>query len=442
MPKVKRSRRIALLLIVLSSGISILWGSIIARNSPGGLTDFIAVYYGARCLIQHTDPYQPADFLHAYQAGGRIVPAEPMMSDLFRRAVLVCVNLPTTLFFLIPFALLPLLPAYMVWAALMAVGLIASAFLMWDAAAGASPRLALFLVCFVVANCVILFADGNTACIVISLCVVAVWCFLRDRFVSAGVVCLAICLAIKPHDAGLVWLYFLLAGGVYRKRALQTLLVTVVLCLPVVLWVSHAVPNWLPELRLNLQASSARGGLNDPGPAAIGFHHPDPIIDLQAAVSVLRDEPRIYVPACYVVSGTLLVIWAWTTVRSPFSQDRAWLALAAISALTMLVGYHRQHDAKLLLLTIPACAMLWAERGAVGWFALLVNSAALFITADIPATELGILAEKVSLGPGFLGHLKAAMLVRPAPTILLVMAIFYLCVYMHRAGDFRANLAC
>jgi hypothetical protein len=284
MPKVKRSRRIALLLIVLSSGISILWGSIIARNSPGGLTDFIAVYYGARCLIQHTDPYQPADFLHAYQAGGRIVPAEPMMSDLFRRAVLVCVNLPTTLFFLLPFALLPLLPAYMVWAALMAVGLIASAFLMWDAAAGASPRLALFLVCFVVANCVILFADGNTACIVISLCVVAVWCFLRDRFVSAGVVCLAICLAIKPHDAGLVWLYFLLAGGVYRKRALQTLLVTVVLCLPVVLWVSHAVPNWLPELRLNLQASSARGGLNDPGPAAIGFHHPDPIIDLQAAV--------------------------------------------------------------------------------------------------------------------------------------------------------------
>ena len=31
-----------------------------------------------------------------------------MMADLFRRAVLVCVNLPTTLFFLIPFAPCPI----------------------------------------------------------------------------------------------------------------------------------------------------------------------------------------------------------------------------------------------------------------------------------------------------------------------------------------------
>ena len=35
--------------------------------------------------------------------------------------------------------------------------------------------------------------------------------------------CLAISLMLKPHDAGLVWLYFLLAGGIYRKRALQAL---------------------------------------------------------------------------------------------------------------------------------------------------------------------------------------------------------------------------
>lgn len=432
-PNMQSTRRVALLLILFSTGLSVLWGSFIARGSSGGLTDFKAVYYGARCLIQHTDPYKQAEFLRAYQADGQQIPADPLMAELYRRALLVCVNLPTALFFLIPFACLPFLPAYILWALLMTAGLTLAAFLMWDLAAKKSPGLSLFLICFLVANCVILFYDGNAAGIVVSLCVVAVWCFLQDRFVAAGILCLALSLAIKPHDAGLVWLYFLLAGGVCRKRALQTLLVTIALCLPAVLWVSHVAPHWLPELRSNMQAASVRGGLNDPGPAAIGFHHPNPIIDLQTVISVFRDDPRIYVPASYLVSAALLALWSLAILRSRFSQHKAWLALAAISALTMLVTYHRQHDAKLLLLTIPACALLWAERGPIGWFALLGNSAAILITADIPATSLTMLVRNLPLGQGFFAHLKTALLVRPAPIVLLVVAIFYVWVYWRRA---------
>jgi hypothetical protein len=433
-PSMKSTRRMALLLILCSCGLSLLWGSFIAHSSSGGLTDFKAVYYGSRCLILHADPYKDAEFLRVYRAEGEKIPSEPMMADLFRRAVLVCVNLPTTLFFVIPFAWLPLAPAYLLWALLMTAGLTLAAFLMWRLAADTSPRVSLALVCILVANCVILFADGNTACIVISLCVVSVWCFLQDRFVAAGILCLALSLAIKPHDAGLVWLYFLLAGGIYRKRALQTLLVTIALCLPAVLWVSHVVPHWLPELQSNMQAASARGGLNDPGPAAIGFHHPDPIISLQAVLSVFRDDPRIYVPASLLISAALLLLWSVATLRLRFSRQRAWLALAAIAALTMLVTYHRQHDAKLLLLTVPACAMLWARRGPIGWFALLANSTAIGITGDIPATALTILTGHLPLGAGFFGHLKTAVLVRPAPIILLAVAIFYLWIYMRHSG--------
>jgi hypothetical protein len=436
----KSKQRTALLLILFCCGLSVLWGSSVAHGSSGGLTDFKAVYYGARCLIQRTDPYKPTDFLRAYLDDGRSIPADPVMADLFRRAALVCVNLPTALFLTIPFAHLPLLTAYVLWALLMTAGLILAAFLMWDLAASKSSGVALFQICFLLANCVILFYDGNAAGIVVGLCVVAVWCFLQDRFVPAGILCLALSLAIKPHDSGLVWLYFLLAGGVYRKRALQTLLVTAVLCLPAVLWVSHVVPQWLPELRSNIQATSAHGALSDPGPAAIGFHHPDPVIDLRTVVSVFRDDPRIYVPASYLVTGTLLLLLSFTTLRSPISQRRAWLALAAIAPLTMLIAYHRQHDAKLLLLTIPACAMLWAGRGLLGWFALFASSAGILITADIPATSLTILSAHMPLGVGLLGHLKTALLVRPAPIVLLVLAIFYLWVYMRdpaidRAGD-------
>src|SRR5208337_3591324 len=183
-----------------------------------------------------------------------------------------------------------------------------AALLMWNIGESYAPNVSLFLIFILLVNCESIFGAGNTAGIAVGLCVVAVWCFLQERFVPAGILCLALSLVIKPHDAGLVWLYFLLAGGVYRKRALQTLLVAGVLALPAVLWVSQVVPEWAPELRSNLQAASVRGGLNDPGPTAIGFHHPDPIVDLQTVVSVFRDDPRIYVPASYLVTGTLLLL--------------------------------------------------------------------------------------------------------------------------------------
>ena len=48
--------------------------------------------------------------------------------------------------------------------------------------------------------------------------------------------------------------YFLLVGGVERKRALQAAALAVVFALPAILWVSHLVPHWLPEYHANLLA--------------------------------------------------------------------------------------------------------------------------------------------------------------------------------------------
>src|ERR1019366_4930389 len=125
--------------------------------------------------------------------------------------------------FIAPFAMLPLATAQALWIILTGGGLILAGFLMWNLGSKYAPILSGCLIGFLLANCQLAFATGNTAGIVVGLCVVAVWCFLEDRFVLAGILCLAVSLAIKPHDAGLVWLYFLLAGGTYRKRALQTL---------------------------------------------------------------------------------------------------------------------------------------------------------------------------------------------------------------------------
>ena len=263
--------RIGLLLLLLSGGISIVWGSFIEHNSPGRMADFKAIYYGARCLIHHSDPYKEAEFLSVYQAEGGEFPLDPTLSRLFRRAVPVCINLPTALLLAAPFSILGWGAAHLMWMILTVASLMLAAYLIWTLSARWSPGVSIFLICIVLANSEILFAGGNLAGIAVGLCVMAAWCFLKDRFVPAGVLCLAVSLALKPHDAGLVWLFFLLAGGVYRKRALQTLVVVAVLSLPSILWVSHIAPHWAQELQSNLAGDFGAWGSQRPGPSVRRF---------------------------------------------------------------------------------------------------------------------------------------------------------------------------
>jgi hypothetical protein len=372
------------------------------------------------------------EVLRIYRAEGGDRPSDTAM---VRQIATQNVYPPTAFSFTVPFAMLPWGPARMLWMTLTVGSFIFASFLIWNLGANYAPILSGALIGFLLANSEILIVTGNAAGIVVSLCAVAVWCFLRERFVPAGILCLAVSLAIKPHDTGLVWLYFLLAGGVYRKRALQTLLAAVAISLPGVLWVWQVAPHWMRELHSNILAFSVHGGINDPGLASTGGHGLDMLISLQTAISVFRDDPRIYNPASYLICAPLLLLWAFVTLRSRPSLARAWLALAAIAALSMLPVYHRQVDAKLLLLTVPACAMLWAEGGLIGWFALLVNTAGFVLTGDIPwAILLGFINNSHLPATGLSGQILMAVQVFPAPLILLVMVIFYLWVYVRRCS--------
>jgi hypothetical protein len=439
----EKTRRVALILILLSSGFSVLWGSWLAHQSFSGMSDFRTIYYGSRCLLQRVNPYQPDQFLRVYRAEQWTPELDEAKAGPFLTTITDYVYPPTTLLIIAPFAAVPWEPAALLWLALTALSLTLGGFLIWSVAADSANRVngankslgvSLFLVCVLLANCLIIFTYANAAGLVAGLCVVAVWCFLQERFVPAGIICLAVSLALKPHDAGLVWLYFLLAGGTYRKRALQTLAVTVVIGLPALLWVSNIAPHWLHEMQTNIQSASAHGALNDPGPASFDFRAPDPVIGLQSIISILRDDPRFYNAASYLVAAPLLLIWCITALRSRITPTKTWLALAAVATLTMLVSYHRQHDAKLLLLTVPGCALLWSEGGLMGWFALTASSAGFLITGDVPSMALILLTKSVPLNTAsLLGKMETILLVRPSALILLVMAFFYLWAYVRRA---------
>jgi hypothetical protein len=425
----KRTNHTGLAWILLACGISILWGSTLGPEANRWV-DFKAVYYGTRCLIEHHNPYNVSELDSVYQSESRDYSSQSIQDH---QGVTLYVNLPATFIFVTPFAMLPWGPAHVLWMALTAGAFILAALLTWNLAASYSPRVTLLLLCILLANCEGFFVAGNTAGIVVSLCVVAVWCFLQERFVPAGILCMAVSLAIKPHDAGLVWLYFLLAGGVYRKRALQSLFVATIVGIAAFLWVSHVAPHWIGDWQNNMAAISSHGGLNDPSLDSPTGRAGGMVIDLQSVLIIFKDDPRIYNTASYLVCGALLLAWSIRTFRSRLSRAGAWFALAAVVPLTMLVTYHRPWDAKLLLLTIPACAMLWAEGGAIRWLALLVTTVGVVLTADIPLVILLILTRNLRISTaGLSGQFLKALLTRPTPLALLVMGIFYLWVYLRR----------
>jgi hypothetical protein len=408
-------------------GIFLVLGISMERSSVNGSCDFEPVYYHARYLIEQVDPYVESglQYQHFKSTGYLKLKALPPsgVPDI------PCVYPPTSLLLVAPLALLPWNPAHLIWMWLIAACMTVAAFLIWSASAPYSPLLSGALIGFTLANSGTVLFEANAAGLAVGLCIIAVWCFLRQRFHWAGVLCLAISLCLKPHVALFVCLYFLLAGD-YRRRAAQALLVTFVLSVVAIAWVSRVSPDWAGEMRANISAISAHGSVNDHGPDSSTHLISNSAINLQTVIAVIWDEPSFYNAVTFALCGIALLVMVIATLRFPTDQPRAWLALAAVSSLSMLPIYHRHHDARLLLLAVPACAMLWTEVRPLGRAGLLVTALATAANGDIPRAILTRVEANIVFSVGSLsGKLQTIALARPAPIALSLMTIFYLWVY-------------
>jgi hypothetical protein len=435
-------RSMSMILILLSSAFSMITGRWLDHSSAAGTSSYRAVYYGARCLIDRTDPYNSSEFSRIYRSESGALPATPTQRALFLRAVMVCVNLPTTLFLLIPLALIPWKLSQLLWIALIGFSITFAAILAYDLTVEGHSRLPLILICFLMANSQVLFTVGNTAGIAIGLCVIAVWCFIRQRFVFWGVAALAISLALKPHDSGLIWLWLIASGSALRKRALQSAVLAVAIAIPAMLVVEHSSPQWRSELASNLAATSAHGDISDPGPASISRKgSADIIIDLQTVLSLYRDDPHFYNSGTYLFCGSLLVVWLFAAFHRTQSSAKAPFALAFLAALTMLVSYHRPYDAKLLLLAIPAISSIKPESGLLRAAALVLTSLAVFFTSDLPLAVLAIVTRGIEVSTtGLPARLFLLPVLRPAPIALSLMALIFLWLYVRHENADRAEV--
>ncbi len=421
-PKAERSRRAAgrrdgLYLFYAGCALFLLLSIGMENASSTPMVDFKVLYYPARCLMQHHDPYQESEVLQVYQseAGRSPLDTPKVLQIISRYLYLPCAFLITGLF-----ALLPWGPAHLLWLTLTIASLIFASYLIWDIGAEYAPVISGLLTAFFLLNSGDVVALSNAAGIGTALCAIAAWCFFRDRWGTAGAICLAVSLVLKPQDAGLVWLYLLFAGGTYRKYALRTLFAAFVIGAPGILWAWHVAPNWIHEWQANVAAFSVHGGLNDPGPASTGRYGFGMMVSLPVLFSYFKDDPNFYNPASYLVTALAFLALPFFTMRTRLQQWQ-WLAIAAAAALAMLPVYHRQQDTKLLLLTIPACAILWTRAG-VGtrWLALVVSIAGFVLTGDV----LWILLDVI-----FKVHLSMNVRILPVPLILLSMSLFYVCAF-------------
>jgi Glycosyltransferase family 87 len=389
--------------------------------------DFMGVYGGARCLLKGCNPYNEQDIYNIYvEAGGNPKQWYHIPPKFYNATYL-----PTALFLAIPFACLPWGPAHLAWLAVSAISFIVAALLVWDLARVYAPLLSGALIALFVATSTMFLLNGNPACISISLCTIGVWCLLRNRNLASGILCLAISLLLKPHVSGMVWLYFLLASPQHRKRAWQTLLVASLLAIPALVWVSlmPASSHWARDLHTNVVGVHQPGFPADPGPT-----DPDApyIVDLQAVFSVFRNDPQFYNAITLIVSGILLLFWAGTTMRARPSQAKDLFGLAAIAPLSLLPIYHRVYDTRLMLLVIPALAVLFAQRRMVAsWLAVFLTTAGIILTGHQLISRVG---PRIHFSTAtFSGEIKTVLLLRSMPVITLLMGIFYLCMFRFNA---------
>jgi hypothetical protein len=143
----------------------------------------------------------------------------------------------------------------------------------------------------------------------------------------------------------------------------------------------------------------------------------------------------------YLICGAMLLIWAFVILKSRSLNDRVWLALAVTAPLTMLITYHRPWDAKLLLLAIPGCAIVWGQGGVTKWASFLITSATLLSVSDIPLAMGIIFARQTQAPPtGFFMQLSRTILFdRPIPLLLLVSTMFYLWIFFRSAKPMESS---
>lgn len=325
--------------------------------------DFVVPYSGAKCLLLGCDPYDPIEVHQTFaDAGGQRV-------DRVDWAYTPPVYPPSTLIELLPFAILRYHAARLVWFLVSTVVFLAS-FLLWAelVAPAYRPWMALLGAVLRVSKATAFATDaGQASFIAVGLAVLALWCFIRGRYVLAGWVCLGIGMGLKPQLAGIVFLYLILRP-VFRRSAVKAAIIAIALLLIGAVWLRLPGPsgNWRTELSEQIRTSQQPGAINDPSAANFSSQE---IVDAQAVWALVTRNPPTYNLLAYLLFGALLIPFAIRAAAGAETNTRVFTALGAIACIGMLPVYHRVYDLLLFTIAFPSLICFFVQGQKLRWIA-------------------------------------------------------------------------
>ena len=352
-----------LLVLSVSALVFVLLGA--ARVSQAS-NDFIPVYTGARCLLHGCNPYDTAELEQQFfLAGGR-------PNELPSWQIDVPVYPPSTFLALCPLALLRFPMARLLWFLLNSCLFLSATALILSICPPVHRWVATMLASTFLLGSSILLVLGQPAIFAISLVTIGSCLLLRGRWLTLATIAFLLSLAVKPQIGGFLVLYFLARSIHWRRAAIACAgALAILLCAGGLLSIHTHSAAWPATLRANLAATLDRGGSADPRPA-----NPQAIGDtnLQALSSIFFPDARSFNAAAYSIFLVFFTLWATMALRAGESH---FLALGALSVLSLIPIYHRFYDTRLLLLSIPAVIVVWQQRRILGIAAFILTLCAL-----------------------------------------------------------------
>ncbi len=238
----------------------------------------------------------------------------------------------------------------------------------------------------------ITLSQGQLSLVCLALMLGGVALLQDRRDISAGIL-LALAAVLKPQVGGVLVLALPIAR---RWRSLGTCAVTGLLVMSAAAArLQLADPGWLGSMFQNISELSAlgSGALLE----SSGWHI---LIGLESIVSRFTHHLWLISATSYGICALLAALIAWEFWRADNRDARAAFILlcAALSALTLLPGYHRPYDGVVLL---PACAVmvrrLVSQRR--GGLANVLTLAGLSVFFLPNSAVLGrVLADRLGLG--------------------------------------------
>ena len=151
------------------------------------------------------------------------------------------------------------------------------------------------------------------------------------------------------------------------------------------------------------------------------------LTNLQTITSVIWLSARTYNLAAILIWLPFVLVWGFLVWKSNPTRESVWFALAAAAAFSLLPTYHRQYDAKLIMLAVPACAILWSRRGRAAWVGLLITGITFFLNADLPWIVAFTALDRIPILRDPANHqLVTALFDFPVPLSLLALGTFNL----------------